>query len=103
MEGKYGAMHGLDIPFVFNTLSNQEGVYLPKRSEETELLSARMMDAWTSFARTGNPNHSGIPKWPQYDIKKRATLVFDNKTKIWDDPLKKEREMWYDMSIWSRF
>lgn len=102
-EGKFGAGHGLDIPFVFNTFPKQDTWFFPKRSEETELLSAKIMDAWTSFARTGNPNHSGIPKWPQYDIKKRATLVFDKEIKIWDDPLKKEREMWYEMNIWSRF
>ncbi len=102
-DGKLGAGHGLDIPFVFNNFSKQEKWFIPKRSEETELLSAKMMDAWTSFARTGNPNHEGIPEWPQYDIKKRATLVFDNEIKIWEDPLKKEREMWYEMNIWSRF
>jgi para-nitrobenzyl esterase len=101
--GKYGAMHGLDIPFVFNTLIAQDGLFNPKRTEETEMLSTRMMDAWTSFARTGNPSHKAISQWPQYDINRRATLIFDKDIRIWEDPLYKEREMWYNMKIWSQF
>ncbi|MFW9877171.1 MAG: carboxylesterase/lipase family protein [Candidatus Thorarchaeota archaeon] len=103
MGGKFGAMHGLDIPFVFNTLSKQDGLFNPKSSEETELLSKRMMDAWSSFGRRGNPSHKDIPQWPQYDTNRRATLVFDKDIRIWDDPLNKEREMWYGMKIWSEF
>ncbi len=99
----YGAMHGLEIGFVFNRFFNVDLPTLPKKSEETELLSKNMMDSWISFARTGDPNHEGIPKWPGYDIEKRSTIVFDKDIKIWDDPMGKEREMWYGMNTWSRF
>lgn len=100
---KFGSMHGLDIPFVFNTFSNQRGLFNLKKSEETEILSTSMMDAWASFARTGNPSHKNIPEWSQYEIKRRATLVFDKEIRVWDDPLNKERKIWYDMKIWSQF
>jgi para-nitrobenzyl esterase len=99
----YGAMHGLEIGFVFNRFFNIDLPTLPKKSEETELLSQNMMDSWVFFARTGNPNHAGIPKWPTYDIEKRSTLVFDKEVKVWNDPMGKEREMWYGMNTWSRF
>lgn len=99
-NGKYGAMHGLETSFVFNTFSDKDYGIVPKRSNETEMLSGKMMDAWTSFARTGNPNHKNVPEWPQYDIKQRATIIFDNKIRIWNDPLGNEREMWNDMKLW---
>ena len=102
-NGKFGAMHALDIAFIFNRFLDQDFGIIPKKSEETELLSGKMMDAWTSFARIGDPNHKNIPEWPQYDTTKRTTIVFDNNIQIWEDPLSREREMWYGMKIWSQF
>ncbi len=34
----------------------------PKKTPETEALSEKMMNAWISFAKTGNPNHTKIPE-----------------------------------------
>jgi para-nitrobenzyl esterase len=99
----YGSMHGLEIGFVFHRFFNVDLPTLPKKSEETELLSQNMMDSWISFATTGNPNHEGIPRWPSYNVEKRSTIIFDKEIKIWDDPMSKEREMWYRMNTWSRF
>jgi para-nitrobenzyl esterase len=50
-----------------------------------------MMDSWTSFARSGNPNHEEIPHWPRYDCNNRTTLLFGNEIKIENDPLRTER------------
>ena len=30
-------------------------------------VSAAMMDYWTQFAATGNPNHEGLTGWPEFD------------------------------------
>ncbi|MFX1457505.1 MAG: carboxylesterase/lipase family protein [Promethearchaeota archaeon] len=103
LPNKFGAMHGLEIGFVFNRFFNVDIPTLPKKSEETEKLSLNMVDSWVSFARSGNPNHEGIPYWPSYDIKNRSTIVFDKDIKIWNDPLEKERELWYGMNTWSRY
>ncbi|MFW9822465.1 MAG: carboxylesterase/lipase family protein [Candidatus Thorarchaeota archaeon] len=101
--GIYGAMHGLEIAFVFNRFLDHDRGFNPKRTQETELLSGKIMDAWASFAKSGNPNHRNIPNWPQYNIPKRSTLVFDNQVEIWEDPMKNERELWDEMSIWKNF
>ncbi|KKM89768.1 hypothetical protein LCGC14_1245360 [marine sediment metagenome] len=95
--GKYGAMHILELPFVFGLMGDKAmGVY-PRRTQETQELSEKMMDAWISFARTGNPNHENIPALPPYDLQTRATIVFDKDITIVEDPYSDERVVWDDL------
>ena len=36
-----------------------------------------MMNAyWTNFAKTGNPNRDGLPKWPVYSLKSDELIEF---------------------------
>ena len=101
--GEFGAMHALEIPFIFNTLFNRDTFFLPKKTEETEALSEKMMSSWITFAKTGNPNYKENINWPQYETEKRATMIFDNDIRIAEAPLDKERQMWYGMNMWSQF
>ncbi|MHA1525862.1 MAG: carboxylesterase family protein, partial [Promethearchaeota archaeon] len=80
-DGSLGACHALELPFVFGTynIPLMEGFIGKTPNKE---LSEKMIDAWTSFARTGNPNHEGIPEWPSYDVEKRATMLFGNECKL---------------------
>jgi para-nitrobenzyl esterase len=54
-------------------------------------LQDRMSTAWAAFARTGNPNHKGLPNWPAFETKARPTMVFDNTCKLVNDPAGAER------------
>jgi len=91
LGGIYGTTHSLEIPFVFGTLDDTEfGVY-PKRDKINTKISELMMDSWISFARSGNPNHDGIPEWPTYKIDNRNTLLFGEDIKMEKDPLRTER------------
>ncbi len=92
--GKYGAMHALELSFVFGILLDRNQGIFPRKTEETQKLSEKMMDAWISFARTGNPNHKNIPEFPPYDLEKRATIVFDKEVTVKDDPYSSERKSW---------
>ena len=103
LPNHYGSMHGLEIGFVFNRFFNVDVPTLPKKSEETVNLSENMMDSWISFAKNGDPNHNGIPEWPQYNIQERNTIIFDKTIRVWNNPLSKEREMWNKMNLLSRF
>ncbi|MBW1710260.1 MAG: carboxylesterase/lipase family protein [Deltaproteobacteria bacterium] len=95
--GKYGAMHALELAFVFGVLLPKEIGIFPKKNEETQAISDAMMDTWISFARSGNPNNANIPQFPQYDNKERATIIFDKKIEIVNDPYGKERAAWIDL------
>ena len=61
------------------------------------------MDYWVNFARNGNPNVNNALEWPSYYVESRKTIIFDKKIEIVEDPLKLEREMWYNLNQWSRF
>ena len=54
-------------------------------------LAERMSEAWVSFARTGNPNHAGLPAWPAFDAATRGTMVFDTECRAVNDPYGQER------------
>jgi len=91
MEGKIGATHSLEIPFVFGTNKNFSWTGKGKKADN---LSEKIMQSWIAFARTGNPNHKGIPEWSPYEVENRATMFMGKEFKIVNAPFDKERAAW---------
>jgi para-nitrobenzyl esterase len=75
LDGRPGAFHSCEISFVFDNADKYEGYN--GGGEVPSRLSDQISDAWLAFARTGNPNHPGLPDWPVYDPQGAATMVFD--------------------------
>ena len=96
-NGDLGASHALELPFVFNTLNDPGFEVFVGKSPDLNAISHKVMDAWIAFARTGNPNCNGIPKWPSYDIEKRSTMLIDHEFKVVEKFLDKERAAWDDI------
>ena len=70
---KYGAFHGAEIPYVFDTHDE----WLPTNNVDKEL-TKEIQSYWLSFAKTGNPNNSNAVTWPEYDSSNDSTLVLDD-------------------------
>ena len=77
-----GAFHGLEIPFVFgNTRLKRDSLRLvmgtKKVAKKAEPLAKIMMSYWANFARNGNPDGEGLPKWIPYQKENRLRIHFD--------------------------
>ncbi len=76
LDGKFKAVHCMEIPFVFNNIARCEEMTGGEKS--AYVLADKMSQSWINFAKTGNPNHAGLPKWETYSADKGATMFFDN-------------------------
>jgi para-nitrobenzyl esterase len=94
MNGVLGACHALEIPFVFGTLGEKKRGIYPPRSAETDRLSEAMMDAWTAFARNGNPTHQSLEPWAPYEPTGRRTMLLGSSPHLEEDPFGAERKLW---------
>ena len=66
-----GATHGIEMPYVFDTLDAQP---LQWRAEDRALAST-LSQYWTNFAKSGNPNGPGLPAWPAFDSTRNEVMV----------------------------
>ena len=89
---KLRAFHTLDIPLVFDNLDPPES--RTGTSDDARTMAAAMRDALLAFARHGDPNNAGLPRWEPYDLARRQTMVFDAPSRQVDDPRGGERRLY---------
>ena len=85
--GGVGAVHCLDIPFVFDVLDDDH-VKVVAGDAPPQDLADFMHAAWVSFVSAGDPG------WSPFQPDRRATMVFDETPKVIDDVLAPIRSLW---------
>ncbi|GAA0679608.1 carboxylesterase/lipase family protein [Sphingomonas insulae] len=91
VDPRRGAFHTMDIPLVFGTLDAKGSD--TGTGADARTASQAMQDSFVAFARTGDPNHAGLPRWPAYALDTRATMIFDARSRVENDPRRWEREL----------
>jgi para-nitrobenzyl esterase len=81
-----GAYHSSEIEYVFGQLDSKAGIAW--RPEDRQL-SEQMQKYWANFARSGDPNGLGLPKWPVYSAADGWQVMFlDAKSAAHKDDLR---------------
>ena len=94
-KGHLGAVHSLDVPFMFDTLDRDPELLRMLGGEHApQSLATVMHGAWVNFVKTGTPRHAGLPEWPAYDLARRSTMHLDVNPRIVDDPDGDTRRLW---------
>ena len=87
-NGRTGAFHTSDIPLMLdNVAAEGSGAVGP----DAQAMADRMSDALLAFARTGDPNHAGLPRWTPYSLEHRETMIMDLPPRMENDPRGDER------------
>jgi len=68
-----GATHGAEMQYVFGNFDTRQGA--PSAADAA--LSEHMMAYWVNFAKTGNPNGTGLPNWPAFTQNSQQVLYLD--------------------------
>jgi para-nitrobenzyl esterase len=94
LNGGLKSCHALEIPFVWNNLTQPGTSNLVGVPSTLKGIALQMHQAWIAFAHHGNPNTPELPAWPAYDLENRTTMLFDEDSQIENDPEKESRVAW---------
>ena len=76
LGGIMGSCHALELGFLFGTHKEKLAGAFFGTGPVAEALSRATIDAWTAFAKTGDPSTASTGAWPRYDSASRQTMIF---------------------------
>jgi para-nitrobenzyl esterase len=92
LDGRPRAFHRSELPFVFD--NTDRCAHQTGGTQEARAMAARMADTWIAFARTGDPQHARLPRWPAFTPDRVPTMVFDNVCEVRHDHDRDARLAW---------
>jgi len=83
--------HTIEIPFMLWSFDKVRAYVGP--GPEPRHMAEQIGGAWVAFARTGKPDHPGIPHWPAFNTQTRPVMQFNTVSRVVDDPLSEVRKI----------
>jgi para-nitrobenzyl esterase len=84
LDGRPLAFHCQDLAFWFDNIDLC--LQATGGGEDARKLASQMSRSLVAFAKTGDPNHDGIPKWAPFTESNRAMMIWDTTSEVKIDP-----------------
>lgn len=72
---EYGAFHSSELPYVFANLRLMQRPW----GAVDYRVERQMSSYWLNFAKSGNPNGRGLPRWPAFNPRHQQTMELGNR------------------------
>ncbi|HSC16223.1 MAG TPA: carboxylesterase family protein, partial [Gammaproteobacteria bacterium] len=98
-----GAWHADEMAYVFRNMgSGFAGIGGGATRPEDVAMSDLVSTYWTNFAKTGDPNGSGLPRWPAFSESSQQVLVLDTASSARPVPNIAQLRAWEAYYAWRR-
>ena len=89
--GAFKTPHTMEIPFALYNFDKVR-TYVGE-GPRPKHMADQIAGAWVAFARTGKPDHPGIPHWPPFNSADRSVMEFNLTSRVVNDPLSEVRQI----------
>jgi para-nitrobenzyl esterase len=89
--GAFKTPHTMEIPFALYSFDKVRAFV--GEGPQPKHMADQIAGAWVAFARTGKPDHPGIPHWPAFNAQSRSVMEFNLTSRVVDDPLAEVRQI----------
>ncbi|WP_211224513.1 carboxylesterase family protein [Marinimicrobium agarilyticum] len=94
----HGSPHGQEIAYVFQRVDPNS----PDAMASDPVIAEAMATYWTNFAKSGNPNGEGLPKWPEFEPGSSSVMYFQQEPKLGPVPDRKALKVLNEYFQWRR-
>ncbi len=84
LDGRPMAFHCAEISFCFDNAEVCDT--MTGAGPGARALGEKVSQAWIDFAKKGDPNHAGLPRWSPVSSDKAPTMIFDEVCEVKDFP-----------------
>jgi para-nitrobenzyl esterase len=97
-DADHGMAHGMDVPYVFQTLDPEDA----RLTAGDRAISETVSTYWANFAKNGDPNGPGVPEWPTYSGPKGQVMYFHDVASLGPVPSAPSLEVLDTYFTWRR-